>query len=321
MRRDRGLERVDPALDLGQLLGQQLDHPAGELGHAGAGSAILASSRATCHGPWGSITPNSARWPRNALLSWVRCRTRVRAYGGRSAPPAARALDRDEAHRRPAHRLADRRRIGRVVLAAPDVGPDVLRRHQAHLVAKRAQLARPEVGPGAGLQPDEAGGRWAKKPSLGAAQTALDHDATRRIDAMHPKDMLGEVETDRGNLHADGPCWCVRSPPVWHSDAGRGPSTPSAPAFAGLQELQSRHLIRRRPGEYQSRQKAFSARLPVARDWHGRACGGARATRACADRHDARAPRATAGARQAESAAAGRVSSSVTIWSITLVSW
>ncbi len=50
------------------------------------------------------------------------------------------ALHRHEAHVRPRHRLADRLRIGRVVLAALEVGLDVARRHQPDLMAKRRQF-------------------------------------------------------------------------------------------------------------------------------------------------------------------------------------
>ena len=52
-------------------------------------------------------------------------------------------LHANEAHGRPGHRLADRFRICRVVLAALDVGLHVLRRHQLNLMALRDQLAGP----------------------------------------------------------------------------------------------------------------------------------------------------------------------------------
>jgi hypothetical protein len=46
-------------------------------------------------------------------------------------------LDRDEPHRRPRHRLTDRRRIVRIVLAAFEIGLHVARRYQPGCVAKR----------------------------------------------------------------------------------------------------------------------------------------------------------------------------------------
>jgi hypothetical protein len=54
-------------------------------------------------------------------------------------------LDRHKAHRRTLNRLADRFRIGGIVLIALDVRLHILRRHQSHLVPKRAQLPRPVV--------------------------------------------------------------------------------------------------------------------------------------------------------------------------------
>jgi hypothetical protein len=52
-------------------------------------------------------------------------------------------LGRNEAHRWPLNRLANRFRVRRVVLVALHIGLDVLRRHQPHLVAERLQLPRP----------------------------------------------------------------------------------------------------------------------------------------------------------------------------------
>jgi hypothetical protein len=61
-------------------------------------------------------------------------------------------LDRHKAHRRAPNRLADRFGIGGIVLVALDVRLHVLRRHQSHLVAKRAQLPPPVVRRRARLQ-------------------------------------------------------------------------------------------------------------------------------------------------------------------------
>ena len=51
-------------------------------------------------------------------------------------------LDRDKAHRRAAHRLADRRGIGRVVFVAPQIGLGVSRRDQPHLMPQLGDLDR-----------------------------------------------------------------------------------------------------------------------------------------------------------------------------------
>ena len=54
-------------------------------------------------------------------------------------------LQLDEPHRRPGRRLGDRLRIAVVVLLRLHVGPDILRRHQPHLVALRPRTAAAEV--------------------------------------------------------------------------------------------------------------------------------------------------------------------------------
>ncbi len=60
-------------------------------------------------------------------------------------------LDRDVPHRRARYRLADRLGVARVGFPALDVGLHIGRRHQTHLVAKRADLARPIVARPTGL--------------------------------------------------------------------------------------------------------------------------------------------------------------------------
>jgi hypothetical protein len=70
---------------------------------------------------------------------------------------ALRRLDRNEAHARPLNRFADRLRVRHVVLLALHVRLDELRRHQAHVVAERRDLARPVVRRVASLDPDQSG--------------------------------------------------------------------------------------------------------------------------------------------------------------------
>jgi hypothetical protein len=71
-------------------------------------------------------------------------------------------FDRHKPHGRPAHRFANRLGIDRVVLAALDVGFDVLRRHQQHLVPQAAQQPRPVVRGAARLDTVRVGGSLAK---------------------------------------------------------------------------------------------------------------------------------------------------------------
>jgi hypothetical protein len=110
-------------------------------------------------------------------------------------------LDRHEPHRRPLHRLADRFRIGRIVLVALDVCLDVLRRHQAHRVADRLQLPRPVVRRRARLQTDQT----ARQPSeerkhLAAPQPLAHNRRPARIDAVDLKNVLRQIQPNRRNL-------------------------------------------------------------------------------------------------------------------------
>jgi hypothetical protein len=60
-------------------------------------------------------------------------------------------------HAGPPGRLTDCLGIVAVVLAALDVGFDVLRRDETHLVTERGQLARPMVSAGTSLHGDLGG--------------------------------------------------------------------------------------------------------------------------------------------------------------------
>jgi hypothetical protein len=76
-----------------------------------------------------------------------------------------RCLDRNKAHPRPAHRLADRLRIGLVVLVARDIGLDQLRRQHHHLVPKPREGAPPIMRRAARLDADP--GRLQLRQELG----------------------------------------------------------------------------------------------------------------------------------------------------------
>lgn len=75
------------------------------------------------------------------------------------------APHRHEVHARSPHRLADCFCIGRVVLAALEVGLDVARRHQPDLVAERDQFTRPTVRSRARLDTDQARSEQVKNSS------------------------------------------------------------------------------------------------------------------------------------------------------------
>ena len=65
-------------------------------------------------------------------------------------------LGRDEPHVSPGDGLADRLRIGGIVLMVLHIGLNVSWRHQPNLVTKRLQLARPVVRRGASLDANQA---------------------------------------------------------------------------------------------------------------------------------------------------------------------
>ena len=108
---------------------------------------------------------------------------------------------RHEAHMRPTYSLAQRRRIGRIVLAARHVRLGKLWRDQPHLVPKPRQLAGPMMRRPARFhrhhrrrQPLEEGQR------LGARQLAPQRHLFVRIDAMKLKETLGRVHANARNL-------------------------------------------------------------------------------------------------------------------------
>ena len=108
-------------------------------------------------------------------------------------------LDRHEPHGRPLHRLADRLGVGGVVLLAPDVGLHVGRRHQPHLVPKR-EFARPIVGVAQASIPTRQAEAW-KNFNTSARRSFFLTTTCSRVDAVDLEDVLGEIETDRSNLH------------------------------------------------------------------------------------------------------------------------
>ena len=100
-------------------------------------------------------------------------------------------FDRHKAHCRPRYRLADRFGIGRVGLAALDIGLHIGWRNQPDLVAKRSDLARPVMGPAASLEADEARLQLAEpRQNFGAPKLPLHCDGYIGADAMDLKHRL-----------------------------------------------------------------------------------------------------------------------------------
>jgi hypothetical protein len=138
MRHQLGLERRQPHFNGGQLVGQAVQQFARRLRHIGLGNPfeqLLDLLR-----PLRADDTELRRVPADRIAQH-------RALLGQQIAHLQEhqrrlllaALDRHKAHPRPAHRLADRVGVNRVVLAAFDIGLDVLRRDQHDLVPQIVQ--------------------------------------------------------------------------------------------------------------------------------------------------------------------------------------
>ena len=105
-------------------------------------------------------------WLRRQFINWVRCLTM--SSRARSTPRAAcwsTLLIATKRMSGPPQRGADRGRIARIGLVAPDKRLDISGRDQPHLVAERAQAAAPVMRRAAGLDPDQRRRQLGKKTS------------------------------------------------------------------------------------------------------------------------------------------------------------
>src|SRR5262249_41984085 len=86
-------------------------------------------------------------------------------------------------------------------LVALDVRLHVLRRHQSHLVAKRAQLPRPVVRRRARLQANQTGRQSTEeRQNLRTPKLLAQNRRSLCINPVHLKNMLRQVQSDRSNL-------------------------------------------------------------------------------------------------------------------------
>src|SRR5262249_39309660 len=91
--------------------------------------------------------------------------------------------------------------IGGIVLIALDVRLHVLRRHQSHLVAKRAQLPPPVVRRRARLQANQTGRQLTEeRQNLRTPKLLAQNRRSLCINPVHLKNMLRQVQSDRSNL-------------------------------------------------------------------------------------------------------------------------
>jgi hypothetical protein len=112
-------------------------------------------------------------------------------------------LGRDESHVRPGNCLADRLGINGIILVPLHIRLHVGRRHQAHGVAKRLELARPMMRRGASLDTNQAGRQPLEECNhVAPLELPADDYIALRIDRMNLKDRLRDVETNcRDRLH------------------------------------------------------------------------------------------------------------------------
>src|SRR5277367_2335733 len=112
-------------------------------------------------------------------------------------------LGRHEPHVWPGHRLANRFRVGGIVLLSLHIGLPVGRRHQPHGVAERLKFTRPMMRRRAGLDTNEAGRQLPKeRQHISTLQLTAKYHLTIRVNAMNLKDRFRDIETDcRDRLH------------------------------------------------------------------------------------------------------------------------
>ena len=147
------------------------------------------------------------------------------------------ALDGDETHVRPRHRLANRRRIRRVILAALDIGFHVNRRREFHLVAHRAKPPRPIMRRAASLHADRARldlGEEFDDPRT--AQFTFRGGTIFALQRVDLKGILGDVDANSAiSPRGRPPSWWRSSDHLSALDAPTvGPSTSSRAGVAGI---------------------------------------------------------------------------------------
>ena len=82
---------------------------------------------------------------------------------------------------------------------------------------------------GAGLHADKARRqRFEEGQHLAAPELLPNHDVFGRVDPVNLEHVLGDIQTDRGNLHVDGSPHVIRlrRTTLWHFDAGSGRRPP-----------------------------------------------------------------------------------------------
>jgi hypothetical protein len=115
------------------------------------------------------------------------------------------SIERHAAHARPAHRLADRHRIGGIGLLPPDERLHVDRRDQHNPMPQRLELTRPVMRGTACLHADGHG--WQSREiveKLASADRAFVDLHPSGIDRVNLKHVLRQIEANAGDSRKIG---------------------------------------------------------------------------------------------------------------------
>ena len=111
------------------------------------------------------------------------------------------ALDGNKAQVGSRHRLADRFRIGRIILLPFHVGLHIGGRDEPHIMTQRADLASPEVRRRACLQTDPTGWKITEKiQNGGPAKLPAKDDLAVSVNTVKLEDRLGQIDPDGCNI-------------------------------------------------------------------------------------------------------------------------
>ncbi|MBA7592789.1 hypothetical protein ES708_34983 [subsurface metagenome] len=144
-----------------------------------------------------------------------------------------RALALDEPHRRALRRLANRFRVGHVVLLPLHKRLHVGWWDEPRVVTCHGYLARPVMSTGARLHRDHASRKCREeRQHLITPQLLAEHDCATRTGAVNLENRFGQIDSDRANLaHGRLLQWCHNTSTLARR-CRQGASTPTLPGTA-----------------------------------------------------------------------------------------
>ncbi len=113
------------------------------------------------------------------------------------------ALQFDKPHRRTRRRFRDPLGVAIVVLLGLDVGPNIFRRHQPHVMTVRGKRAAKMMSPAAGLHPDNARRMLLRQSDQRLASHLASHDnCAGCVEPDHAADVLAKIDPKDRNIHS-----------------------------------------------------------------------------------------------------------------------